>query len=634
LLLTYHELVPRIISKDSYDWNVRVGKIERTTRGGNGRVVEVVFESLPDKYKRLVQEQYGDPYEFAANSAIKRYLNTDLTAVQFYNKYRLESGTGLPEEAQQAYVKAAEWLNMINHLTGKGSGDLRKLNLTREQFWATVCRLIETESIELPASYSRLTRKLNEYVPNNYDALISKKYGNRNSEKINEEASQWLIAQYALPIKQSTAKLWVMYNKLADKKGWKQLQSEQAIIEFLNRKEIEPLWYGSRHGELLANERYGYQLKTIMPSFRDALWYSDGTGLNFAIFENGKILRNQNFYGIMDAYSEVILGHDVSQTEDHVNQFKAAKMAIRFAQAKPYEWHYDNQGGHKKRESQAFFNKAAKVHFPTQPYNGKSKTIENAFGRFQTQVLRQDWFYTGQNITTKKLDSKANQEFILKNKASLPSLSQAKQILAERIAEWNNMPHPKTGIPRIEMYLSSVNPHHQPVDHLDMVNLFWHTTDKPRIYYTHGITLESNKVKHQYEVLKNGMPDLEFRSKYIGERFVLKYDPEDLSMVYLYLGIGDDLRFVAVAEPRLEVHRALVDHQPGELSKIRELQGIRKLEAQTRKSKTEKIKANAKVHERDLVPMTVGQLMKAESMEDMLGLYGLSDDFEEGQPLT
>jgi hypothetical protein len=595
-------------------------------------MVEVVFESLPEKYKNLVYEQYGNPYEYVAKSAIKRYLNKDSEAIKYFRDYRLTNNEGLAEGVQYDYVKAAEWLNMINYLTGKGAAELRKLNLSREQFWNTVCKLIEVEGIALPSSYSRLTRKLKEFVPSNYSALVSKKYGNRNSEKINEAAAQWLIAQYAMPIKISTSKLWVMYNELAGTKGWKQLQSEQAIIEFLQRSDIEPLWYGGRHGELLANERYGYPLKTLMPTFRDALWYSDGTGLNYFLQEDGKRLRQQNFYAIIDAYSEVILGWDISPEENHMQQYRAAKMAIQFAQAKPYEWHYDNQGGHRKKEAQAFFDKATRVHFPTQPYNGKSKSIENLFGRFQVQVLRQDWFYNGQNITAKKQDSKANIEFVLKNRASLPTLEDIKVVVANRVAEWNASTHHKTGKSRLATYLESVNPHHQPVDHLDMVNLFWHTTDKPRIYYNHGITLHLNKEKYQFEVLCEGMPDLEFRRKYIGDRFVIKYDPADLSMVYLFKPVGEELRFVAMAQPRIEVHRALVDHAPGELSKIRELQNIRKIEAKQRKERIEMIKAEAQVHERQLVPTSIGQQLKEESMYVIASLYG-QDEFSEGDRL-
>ncbi len=73
----------------------------------------------------------------------------------------------------------------------------------------------------------------------------------------------------------------------------------------------------------------------------------------------------------------------------------------------------------------------------TQPYNGKSKTIESAFGRFQMQFLKRDWFFTGQNITAKSDESKANEEFVMANKSNLPSLEDIKAVYAKRRQEWN-----------------------------------------------------------------------------------------------------------------------------------------------------------------------------------------------------
>ncbi len=89
--------------------------------------------------------------------------------------------------------------------------------------------------------------------------------------------------------------------------------------------------------------------------------------------------------------------------------------------------------------------KISRIQTATKPYNGKSKTIESAFGRFQSQFLKRDWFFTGQNITTKKAESKANMEFVLANTANLPTLDEVKEIYAQRRREWNEAPHHKTG---------------------------------------------------------------------------------------------------------------------------------------------------------------------------------------------
>ena len=140
---------------------------------------------------------------------------------------------------------------------------------------------------------------------------------------------------------------------------------------------------------------------------------------------------------------------------------------------------FDNQGGHKKLEAGNFFAGLAKHAIYTAPYNGRSKTIEDAFGRFQTGYLKEEWYFTGQNIKAKKIESRGNLEFILANQKMLPTLEKVKKVYLEKRTKWNNDPHPKTGISRIEMYNTSANNKAQEVDFLDMITMFGITTKNP-----------------------------------------------------------------------------------------------------------------------------------------------------------
>ena len=87
-------------------------------------------------------------------------------------------------------------------------------------------------------------------------------------------------------------------------------------------------------------------------------------------------------------------------------------MAIEMAGVKPYEIVTDNQGGHRKLAVQGFFDKICRLHKPTMPYNGQSKTIENLFGRFQQQVLHKIWHFIRTEVTAKKLNSKPNMSLL------------------------------------------------------------------------------------------------------------------------------------------------------------------------------------------------------------------------------
>ena len=71
-----------------------------------------------------------------------------------------------------------------------------------------------------------------------------------------------------------------------------------------------------------------------------------------------------------------MLGFHISSTEDYEAQYNAFKMAIGFAQHRPYEVKVDGQGGHSKLKSGNFLNKICRLAIKSQPYNGKSKSIE------------------------------------------------------------------------------------------------------------------------------------------------------------------------------------------------------------------------------------------------------------------
>lgn len=581
------------------------------------RKVLIQFETLKDNYKEMVIAKYGNPYEYMASSSIKQYLNIDIKSRVFFENYVLADGKGLPELTIKAYVQASEWLNMIDSIINN-KASLKKLGLSKAMFWEQMCKLIETEHIQLPSAYTRLLNKLNEYKKDGYKVLVSKKFSNNNSQKLCVDAQDWLIAMYSLPIKMNTKVLWLQYNAEAVSHNWSELKSETTVYEFLNRSDIKPQWYGARHGEKKHfRNKFAYSMKTQLPSVRDALWYGDGTKLNYFDSE-GKLKASYTVYEVIDTYSECLLGYYIGKSEDFVAQYEAYKMSLQFSGQIPHEIRYDGQGGHKKLNTNSFLDKMSHVGFKCKPYNGKSKTIESIFGRFQTQFMSLDWFFTGQNITAKKLDSRHNEEFIIQNVKNLPSPEAIFERYAQRRNEWNSAKHPKHNKSRIELYRESINEMAQPVDALDMVNLFWMTNPKPITYYTHGISMTLAGVKYEYEVLENGMPSVDFRRKYIDASFIVKYDPTDMDHIRLYTESNKGLQFVAIAEPRLEVPRAIQDYKEGSRAMIDSLLRFANDEEKWYRDQAKARGERTGINTDSLIAETIsiGQAMKDESYAD------------------
>lgn len=552
--------------------------------GGLGVYALIMYPSLPDRFRARFEAIHGNPEQILEQQKMeKKVLKIDKDARDFYMSHILPNGKTLVDTRVEEYTINASVLGLVLTALNERMAKVKALGGgVPKDLWHKALDLSESYRKDynhtLPNTLRGFRDKMNAFKRDGYVALISGKDGNENTLKITDEAGDQIIAlkRSKVPV-YTNSQLFAKYNEIAKDKGWKPLKSISSLVSFLERPEVKRRWYDAVHGELAANQKYSRKHKTALPSFRDSLWYGDGTKLNLfykAYDEKGKLqVRTTQVYEVMDAYSETMLGHYISDSENYEAQYNSFRAAIQTAGCRPYEIVVDNQGGHKKLEATQFFERICHVFRFTAPYSGQSKTIESAFGRFQAEILHQDWRFTGQNITTKRETSRPNLEFIEANKENLYTLEELKIAYAKAREAWNNAKHPATGVSRIEMYQNSVNPETTAVDQLDMIEMFWLTTQKPSTFTSSGITIEVDKKKYTYEVLgTDKMPDLEFRKKHTFRQFYVMYDPLDMTQVRLYTKETNGMRYIATAEPYVKVHRNLQEQKPGEMAFIRQME--------------------------------------------------------------
>lgn len=551
--------------------------------GGFGVYALIMYSSLPDRFRARFEAIHGNPEQILEQQKMeKKVLKIDKDARDFYMSHILPNGKTLVNTRVEEYTINASVLGLVLTALNERMAKVQALGGgVPKDLWHKALDLSESYRKDynhtLPNTLRGFRDKMNAYKRDSYVALISGKDGNENTLKITDEAGDQIIAlkRSKVPV-YTNSQLFAKYNEIAKEKGWKPLKSISSLVSFLERPEVKRRWYDAVHGELAAHQKYTRKHKTALPSFRDSLWYADGTKLNLFYKdydENGKLqVRTIQVYEVMDAFSETFLGHFISDRENFNAQYNAFRMAIQTAGHRPYEIVVDNQGGHKKDEAKDLFEHICHVFRFTAPYSGQSKTIESAFGRFQAEILHQDWRFTGQNITTKKATSRPNMEFIEANKENLYTLEELKIAYAKAREAWNSTKHPATGVARFEMYQNSVNPETTAVDQLDMIEMFWLTTPKPSTFTASGITIEINKKKYTYEVLgTDKMPDLEFRKKHTFRQFYVMYDPLDMTQVRLYTKETNGMRYIATAEPYIKIHRNLQEQKPGEMVFIRQM---------------------------------------------------------------
>ena len=502
----------------------------------------------------------------------KASIKIDAKAREYYEAYTYMDKDGqerhLTEKMIEEYTINASVLGELEKMAARRQAIRSSLNAPMSGAWDLILdsseRMRESYGHTLPGTLARLKTRLKAWKSDGYQSVVSGKLGNSSALKITGDFLKLIVAlkRSKVPV-YTDAQLFDKANEIAEERGWKPIRSLSGMKKWLNSPAVEPLWYDAVYGEQAARQRYGRKHKTALPTRRDTLWYGDGTKLNiYYRDEQGKV-RTTQVYEVIDAMSEVLLGYCISDTEDYEAQYHAYRMAIQKSGHKPYEIVYDNQGGHKKLDSDGFIGKICRVHRPTQPYNGESKTIESVFGRFQAQVLHKDWRFTGQNVTAKKASSRPNVEFIEANKDSLYTLEELKDAYAAARKEWNEGVHPATGERRIDMYEKSVNEETQEVTLHDMVDMFWVFTKRMATFTDQGLQVTVKGEKRQYEVCSSpGVPDHEWRRKHTYERFIVAYDPYDFASIRLYTkGTDGSLRFERTAEPYILIHRALQDQQ-------------------------------------------------------------------------
>lgn len=574
-----------LVAKGTYDsWVARKKVLVLRQGKGEGNYALIALESLPEKYRKLAKLKFGNPEIMAQREGLLKYLEEDREAARWFGGYRIgydENEKSLPDDVQELYCHNAAVLNAIGkyweaHCIGLRGRNRRPM---AGEFWKNAAeaaqRLPKQWACDLPKNPKRLRIKYEDYKRNGYFVILSQKFGNKNTQKITPEVCDWLIAQWASFINIVTIEqLHARYNQVADSKGWKKIKSSAAIRDFLYKPEIEEQWYAARYGELAYKEKFVRQHRTNLPTYRDSLWYSDGTKLNYYYQDEDGKIATCNVYEVMDVYSEVFLGYYISKSEDFEAQYNAYKMAVKTSGHKPFEIKFDNQGGHKLLDAGGFLQNVSRHAIKTTPYNGKSKTIESAFGRFQASYLHEEWYFTGQNVTANKLESNARTEFVLANARNLPTLAEVKTAYEVKRNAWNDAPHPKTGIPRMEMYRTSANSATQEVDFLDMITMFGIMTKDPSTYRSSGIQIEVKKQKYEFEVLgADGMPDADFNRRNIGRRFYVRYDIEDMTAVSLYeKDAADRFRFITFAQPFIRVQRNMQEQTSSDLSFIRQMQ--------------------------------------------------------------
>ncbi|MCX8483461.1 MAG: hypothetical protein ORN50_07755, partial [Crocinitomicaceae bacterium] len=508
-----------VITLSHYKQLVYRGYLNVIRRGGNGRTALIEFSSMREDIKRKIEELY--PKEQASQTILESYLVPDQTAAHYFSTFRKANGKPLSFEKQKEYTTNAIILNAIDTIILEKKTGRRKVLTKTTKLWETISNLVnqlpsQKFNHSIPGNYRSLERLYKRFKESSYSCLVHGGIDNDNRRKIDGDIADFILATYCLPNKPLIPTVLSLYDNERLAKGWPTL-SEQAIGMFLDQPEVKRVWTLARHGKETFSNMFGHRLSRDRSEwFANSYWAIDGTKLDWVHYQDNVtgLAAKLKINPVFDVFSEMIIGYSLSETENHVDHFTALKSAINFSQAKPYKLTYDNQSGHKSSRMQELYDGIiAKngVHNPTAP-RMKSNPAEQIFNRLQQQVISTFWFSDKQSVKSRDKDNVPNIDFILENKHRLLSKEDLIKAWELAVKTWNNSTHPLiSNKTRAEVYAMPV-PMSEPVDFLDMINLFWVNETKAITYKNDGLHLRIAGKEYIFEVYdQNDKIDLNFR---------------------------------------------------------------------------------------------------------------------------
>ena len=206
-----------IMSVSCYDQMVYRKKIRVIRKGvGRGVTALVSVESLPEKYRKRVEEKYGNMRLEILRHWFLVHWVVDDSARTFYTRKSLVLGDNFDLEKQQECVLNASAIQAVLRLMDDVK--MQRAVMQGERLcWEEMAGAINFYQAEfghtLPLSVNRFKKKVLEFKEKGYEALISKKFGNQNTRLVNVKIEKLLVSIAARPNRPWNTSVCDMYNQ-------------------------------------------------------------------------------------------------------------------------------------------------------------------------------------------------------------------------------------------------------------------------------------------------------------------------------------------------------------------------------------------------------------------------------------
>ena len=444
LCITYEELTNGIVTESNYRNLTNRKKITVVRRACYGTPALIDFESLPTNIREACIRKYGNPKDHVKKSTLRDFIEIDPKAEQFFANYKLADGRFLPVDIQEEYCNNAKVLKAIHIVVNDRMALRRALQGSTRNVWNDITEatalLKEHVNHTLPDCTRRLKEKVIEFNKQGYEYLISKKFMNKNSAKVEDSQQEALLRRLMSDHRNlDNEQIKSLYNSVANTMGWKELSSS-TVANYREKWDLF-VFTGSK-GENSFDNAKSMLVKRKAPTYPLYFWTLDGwdVELLYQKTDSNKDGHSVTTYHnrltaviVLDPSVKYPVGYAIGTHETKELIKEALRNAVKHtaelfgAYHNPLQVQSDNYG----RGTLTEVYKSISVHYtPAKVKNAKSKVIEPFFKYLNKKYCQMCENWSGFGLTARK-ENQPNAEYLNKIKHNFPDENGCrKQIIA------------------------------------------------------------------------------------------------------------------------------------------------------------------------------------------------------------
>lgn len=560
----------KILTKPNYDKLCRSGKIRRIREGkGLGNYALVEFETLPERFRSEVISKIGYPPKKQVQSLILKYKRTDFEAIDFFANYKIDENRTLSPGHQEQYVADAEMLWALDQYIKEMKAFRKSRGGSITKIWQeaaiAVAEVREQTGHKLPSTDRRLKDKLESFLKDGYQSLISEKFLSKNAAKVIDKQQEAFLRSLLRDHRNlDNEQIARLYEHTAQVTGWKCL-SASTIANY--RAKWKLYTYGGNNGEKAFDNYVGMTVKRSAPSAPLLYWTLDGWDAELYYQKTdskGTTYHNRlTVVVVLDPSIKYPIGYAIGRAENTDLIKEALRNAVLHteelfgAKHKVLQIQSDNYG---KKTMLPIYEALSNQYTPTKVGNAKAKVIEPWFGYFNKKYCQLMPNWSGHGV---KASKQPNAEYLNKIKNSFPDEFGATQQLVALIEREREELRAK--------YLQAYE--EMPVDAKKLITEtefllhFGNDTGYLNSRSHSGIAPKIQGIRYYYDSF-----DLNFR-KYDHLSWKIKFNPDDLSQVLAY---NEENQLSFLLQQKHEQPMALYDRKDGDSEKLLEIRSFNK----------------------------------------------------------